>query len=613
MNKNIKLSLIALTIISTNATAEESLEDITVTATNKLSQDIKKSTAQVSVITAEEIEERGYRSVPEVLSHSSGFAFASNGGMGQASSMYFRGFGASDILVMIDGIPMTDYTQPSPASALEHISLDNVAQIEIVKGAQSGIWGSNAVAGVINIVTKANKRSDYGNIKLKAGSHSTHDISIDVSKSTDKIGVYMGGTILDTDGISALTPRDAEADKYKRKEFHLRATLKPSSTSTISYFLHRNKSDFDYDSGTANDTLSNGQSKDSIYGFDYRFKGEKLSVEAKASSNTIKRLYNSSFGPFNTEGRRTNLSLTGDYQLTANKELLVGAEHTTNSGKSTFSPKNSFKNSALFASYSQTIDSFLGAKTTLNAVVRYDSFDKFDNKTTYRVGFRRECEAIDGLHSAVNVYTAYKAPSITQYSNAIGTLKPESTDGYDISIGYKKLINITYFKNKKKDKITASYDPVTYVAKYSNTGDGATKDGVEISGEYSFGDSGFILGANATYMIDNKDDAGKKIQRVPKKSANLFLDYYFGEESHIGVSARYVGERRDVYYAPITYTPTDVTLGSYTTVDMTYNTKIGDNLSLSITAKNILDKQYETVKGYSTEGRSVYASVSYKF
>jgi len=610
-----KLSLIALLVLSNHALAEETLEEIIVTSTNKLSQSIKNTTANVTIITAQDIQSRGYQSVSEILSHTSGFAAASNGGAGQTSAIYLRGFGASDILVLVDGIAMTDYTQPSPSAALEHISVDNIQRVEIVKGAQSGIWGANATAGVINIITKSNAHSSYAKIKLKAGSNSTKGIGIEISKSSEQTSLYLSANVMDTDGFSALSPKNAEDDGYRNAEFHLRASVNPSSNSRISYFMHNNKSNFDYDSGFADDNASTGESKQTLYGFDYKYQDDSLSVQAKASSNTIDRVYNGSYGPFITKGKSTNLSLTAGYDLSHNQNIVAGIEKTKNQGETTYSPKKEFKNSAIFASYTGTIDDFLGAKTTLNATLRYDDFDKFDNKSTYRFGIKRECVAIDGLHSSINIYSAYKAPSITQFSNALGTLKPESTEGYEVSIGYQRYITATYFRNTTKDKIIANYNPTDPYAPptYSNSGDGATIDGIELEGEYAFGDSGFIISANITHLIKDEDDSGKKLLRVPTDSANLSLDYYFADESHIGLMAQYVGKRRDVYYDPITWTQSDVTLEGYTTLNLSYNTQIGDNLALSVHAKNILNKEYETVKGYSTGGRSFYATAEYKF
>ncbi len=619
MKKTVYSAITAALIISPLSGAED-IGEIVVTSTSKLPQKLSRTTANVTVITAEDIEERGYQSVTEVLSRISGLTFASNGGAGQTGSVFVRGLKGDNILILIDGIPLTDYTQPSSAASLEHISIESIKQIEVIKGGQSGIWGASAAAGTINIVTKGGSKN-YGSVKIKAGSHGTKGVGFGISKVFDAGSIYLGGNILDTDGFSAIAPADAEADGYRNKDAHIKTSLNIDNYNKVSFFYHSYNGKFDFDSSSnANDTLSKGDSDQQILGLEYEYSKESLAINAKISKRDIKRHLEGtgSWGSwvYDTEGSSTSYSIVANYNFSENQSLTMAAEHTKNkaSTDSGFGvTAESFKNSAITADYSHTVNELLGAKTTFNAVLRYDKFDKFDDKATYRFGIKRECMEIDGLHASANIYTGYKAPSLFQFSNASGTLKPESIQGYELSIGYKKLLNITYFSNKIKDKIDSVYDPTTFTTNYFNNGDGVKVTGIELSGEYSFGESGFITGFNLTHMIDYQDENGKDLQRIPQNSISAYLDYYFAEDSHIGIMANYVGKRRDIYYDPATSAQTDVMLDSYTTVDITYNTKISDSLNLTISAKNIFDKQYETVKGYSTEGRSIYATMEYRF
>ncbi len=615
--KKTTLSIFTASLLLSPAFGAQDLGEVVVTSSSKLPQKIKDTTQNVTIVTAEDIQEKGYQSVPEVLSHTAGFVVTSNGGAGQTTSVFVRGLKSDNLLVLLDGVPLTDYTQPSAAAALEHISIDSIKKIEIIKGGQSGIWGAGAAAGTINIITKGGSK-DSATISLKAGSHSTKDAGFDVSKNFKAGSLSLGVHWLDTDGISALAARNAEKDGYKNLNYYLKGKFNINTNNEASIFVRRDYGKFDYDNGNANDKISHGKSDQKLYGIDYKYTNNALSVDAKVSQRKIDRSYIGANSTYNTTGKSTQASLTADYKFSDKNSLTVGAEHTINradtlsvSSFGTTPNKAKFKNSALFASYTQRVNSLLGADTTFNLVARYDDFDKFKNKTTYRFGIKRECKIVKGLHSAANVYTGYKAPSLYQFSNASAELKPESTQGFDISMGYKKYINFTYFSNKIKDKITSSYNPTTHKTNYFNAGDGVKTTGLEVSSEYAFGDSGFVLGANWTHMFKYKDNKGKKAQRIPQNSGSIYLDYYFGEASHIGVIANYVGKRRDVDYSGFPFK--DVTLKSYTTVDLTYNTSINNNFKFNATIKNVLDKKYETVKGYSTEGRSFYANVEYKF
>ncbi len=608
----IKYSIVAISLLQSISWATTDLGDIIVTSVNKTAQKVKKTTANVKVITAKEIKEKGYQSVPEALSHLAGINFASNGGIGQSTSIFIRGLKSDNLLILIDGVPMTDYSQPTPSAAIEHIDINSIDKIEIVKGGQSAVWGANAAAGTINIITKGsqNKNSIY----IKAGSHNTKGAGFDISKSNQKGSIYLGANILKSDGISALSGANAEPDGYENKNIHLKASYNINNSSKVYLFAHAYKAKFDYDTGSADDKSSNGTSDQYLYGAGYKYHNDKLSINAKVAKKDIERVYNSPFGKFDTNATSTILSLTSSYDFTANSKLTLGFEHNKNSSSAGgFAPsKASFTNNNAFISYTHTFEDLLGAKTILNSTLRYDQFDKFANKATYKFGFKRECNILPGLHTDGSIYTGYKAPSLYQLSGSTGDLKPESLKGYELSIGYKKLLNITYFSNQIQDRIVGAFDPATFTTKYSNQGSGAKTTGVEISSEIALNDS-IVIGANLTHMFKYQDTTGKDLVRIPQNSINAYLDWYFEENSHIGIIAHYIGARRDITYDPITYTPSDVTLKSYTTIDLTYGTKLTNNLSLSATVKNILNTKYETIKGYSTEGRSIYGKLEYRF
>lgn len=615
--KKITLSIFTATALILPAFGAENLGEVVVTSSSKLPQKIKETTQNVTVITAEDIKERGYQSVPEVLSHIAGFTVTSNGGAGQTTSVYVRGLSSDNLLVLIDGIPLTDFTAPRAAASLEHINLDSVERIEIIKGGQSGVWGASAAAGTVNIITNSAKK-DKAAVSLKLGSHSTKGVGVDFAKKATLGSFALGVHITDSNGISALAPKSAEKDGYENVNFYLNGEYNINSNNSLSLLMRGDAGKYDFDTNSANDKSSSGKNRQRLYGLEYKYRNGAFSLDSKITHRKLVRESVSSSGSYDSTSKSTQISLTAGYRFNNNSHITFGGEYINNKGKylsvyksifGTFinSSDKKYINRAVYASYTQTIDSLLGADTTFNAVVRYDKFDKFKNKLTYRFGIKRECKVIEGLHSAANIYTGYKAPSIFQYVGAKGKLKPESLKGFDVSIGYKKYINITYFSNKIKDKI--KYNPTTRV--YFNGSDGVKTTGIEVSSEYAFGDSGFVLGANWTHMFKYLDSNGKKAQKVPQNSASLYLDYYFGEASHIGVIANYVGKRRDVDYSSWPFK--DVTLKSYTTVDLTYNTTFSNNLKLNVTLKNIFDKNYQTVYNYNTEGRSVYANLEYRF
>ncbi|MGB5793950.1 TonB-dependent receptor, partial [Poseidonibacter sp.] len=150
MQKKISTSLVASLLIATNLYSNENLETITVTSATKSTQSIKDVTSNVEVITKDEIEERHFTTVSEALNTLAGINVISNGGIGNTSSVFLRGMSSKRILVLIDGIKVNDVTSSSGAQ-FEHLLINEIEKIEVIKGAQSGIWGADASAGVINI------------------------------------------------------------------------------------------------------------------------------------------------------------------------------------------------------------------------------------------------------------------------------------------------------------------------------------------------------------------------------------------------------------------------------------------------------------------------------
>jgi len=612
------VALLSATILhaapaDTNTSTDTNPDDlgvINVIAADRISTPLKDTTANVTVITAEEIKERGYQTLSDAVSRISGFAAASNGGPGQTSGLYLRGMGSGDILILLDGIPLKDPTDPSFSAGLAHIRLDDVARIEVVKGAQSGLWGADAAAGVINIVTRSAAPGGHASLRGSYGSYDTWTGGMTLSSSGEIGSFILSGDHFKTQGFSALKPRDAEADSYTNDTLDFKGRLNISPNSSIGIFYHQIQGTFDYDSygfdqnfnlvPLPNDSISNGTFDDRLLGLDYRYRSDTLSVDAKISSNQIDRhMEDLTWGPSDYQGEATRATLSAFYTPDSSRRFGGGVEYNRYEGSSTWSASSSYDNRAIWGSYRQIWDRVLGARTILDLTVRYDDFSTFKNKTTYRIGLKRECQALPGFFTAASLASAYKAPSLYQYTTNTA-LKPESTDSFEISAGYEELIKVTYFRNKVKDRI--DYDFATW--SYFNNPNDYTVDGIEVEGSYRIDTLDTVLSANYTHLFKTDDENGNPILRVPKNSANLFADYYLSETIHLGANLQYVDKRLD--YG-------NKEMGSYTLVNLSYNQQITERLTLSIQAHNIFDRDYETAAGYSTEGRSVYGKMEYRF
>src|SRR5574344_270989 len=215
--KKINVSLVASFLIATNLYSQQtsSLDEITISSATKSEEKLKNVTANVDVITAEDIESRKFKTVIEALNSLSGVSISSNGGIGQTSSVYLRGMDSKRTLVLIDGIRYNDPSGFGGAN-FEHLMINDIERIEVIKGAQSSIWGADASAGVINIITKSSQDGTHGNATIEYGRYNSKIARANISHKNENFDAKLGVTRVDTDGFSAIAPKSSEAKKYEK-------------------------------------------------------------------------------------------------------------------------------------------------------------------------------------------------------------------------------------------------------------------------------------------------------------------------------------------------------------------------------------------------------------
>ena len=614
------LSLITATLLLTNTYADETLEPITIVSSNKTTQSIQKTTSNVSVITSEEIEEKGYQTVAQAINTVAGISVTNSGGLGQQTSFFVRGADSGKVLVLLDGMRLNDPSTTNGTALLDSLTTGNIEQIEIVKGGMSSIWGSNASAGVINIITKEAKDGVHGSLGLSYGSYATKGAEAQLSYKDEKLTAQVLASYLDTDSFSALAPREAEDDGYTNKNLNLKFGYAFDENNQLNLSYNRIKTDTEYDDSwsadQANDEYSNSTSDQTNYALDYLFTLDNYSATLHASKGEYDRDYFTTgfFGDGHNVYKSTlkEYALINAYAYTSGKAVL-GFEYKDIDGFNQYNTfpdsQSDYTNKAVYISNLYDIDE----NTLLETNLRYDNYDEFDNKTTYKIGVKHHYNYLEGFITSANYYTSYDAPSAYQLANAAfgSLLKPSYTEGYDISAGYKELLTLTYFHNTVEDSIDYISDPITFVGGYTNI-DGRSKfSGLEIESAYTLETYNLMLSANYTHLFDYEKEDGTDLIRRAKDTLNASISYYTSNEMQFGIDAQYIGDRVDTDGGfPVA---SEVPTGNYTLWNLNFSTEILNNIDLTINAKNIFDKEYQSVYGYATEGRSLYAKVKYSF
>ena len=613
MSKNIPLSLLLVAFISSlHAENQYTLDTISVTASQGTTLNKKDVTDSVIVITKEALEESRITTLNEALSKLGGISMTQNGGAGKSASMFMRGMSSKRILVLIDGVR---YNNPTSFSGAEfsQIMLYNVEQIEIIKGGQSGVWGSEASAGVINIITNKAKKGFHSAFNAEYGSFETQKSSLQLSYATDSYDVLVNSFIHDTDGISAVEPKKSEVeygkryddlglekDAYTNKSIDAKLGYNITDSDRVALSIQATNALNYYDGGsgiTKDNTLPSQYLQNRFYNLNYSHKDSLNDFKLNYNSSTFKREIVGTYGNSQYIGSVDEIKIDDTISYMEDSFLRVGASYQKFEQEEV--TEGVTKNYSAISAFSTNYNK-LSTQTIITESIRYDRYDEFDNSLTAKFGAKQFI--YNDIFVSTNIGTGYNAPTLGQLYGKWGAnpdLKPEKSLTSELTIA-NNTVSLTAFYNEIKDLI--EYD---WTDGYMQA-DGKSKfKGVELAYEDFLFDT---LGLNATYTyVKTEDSEGKELARRPKNQIDANMIYYMNDSFDLGLRGQYIGERYD------SADKQDAQTGKYTLVDFTTNYKVDSNFSFYAKINNLSDKYYQSVDGYATAGRSFYLGFNAKY
>jgi len=601
MQKKISTSLVASFLLATtNLFSAQSLETITVTSATKSEQSLKDVTSNVEVITKEEIAERHFTGVSEALSTLSGVSIISNGGVGQSDSLFIRGVDSKRILILVDGVR---YNEPAGLSGapLAQLSIDDIEQIEVIKGAQSGIWGADASGGVVNIITSSAKKGLHGTASTEIGSFNTKKYSTTISNRTDLGYLKLNANRTDIRGFSAFEAKKNSANYGKRWDelgyerdgsenntYSIQGGLNLTDNDEINLSYKKINAKYDYDSATSDSSLNKTDLNHFFKTANYIHTAEKYNIKLNAQQSKFDRTQNT----FEAKSLVNEFGIQSTINYVENANLVLGAnkqnfEHLTD--------KLKYQTDGLFVSNSNTFD-----KLVLSQALRYDNNSKFEEKVTGKVGAKYNFT--EDLSTSTNYGTAYNAPTLSNLSYT-PTLKPETSESYDVNAEYRNF-RITYFENRISDMIeyVANSWPNT---RYENLDGETTLKGYELAYKKDVLEDTF-LNLNFTHLsaLDNNKN---ELARRAKDQIGYGVDYYGISKFHFNINGYYVGDRYDAA------NKTGAQTGNYAVWNSVINYEINKTFSTYVKIDNLFDKYYQTIDGYATAERSGYLGLKASF
>ncbi|GKT11325.1 MAG: vitamin B12 transporter [Thiomicrorhabdus sp.] len=566
-----KLSVAILTTLSSTTTLAVSteLDRVYVTA-NHIQQTSHSVTANSTIITSEEIDANHFRTIDDALRSIAGINIVRNGGLGTSTSVQVRGQSNQSLLVLINGTEMTN-TMGTGGAIMGNLLLSNVERIEVLKGPQSGIWGANASAGVINIITKQAQLGTQGSVTAETGSFGHKKLAVNLSSATQEGDFSVGFSELSSNGFSAVkiyetNHDDFENDSFIQTDFSLNMGINISKKHRVELLVKTANGLTDYDYTSDPDKVVSSTYQNTLRKLQYLYTKEAFESTLFISQNKITQY---------KDALINNYGIKGGYSYAADQSLgfIASATQFVNSANN-----ENYHNSGIGLS---NTNQFNNKKLIITESIRSDLYNQFDNKVTGKLGIKNYFT--DDLYISANVGSAYNAPTLFQLTyGATNNLQPEETQGFDLSIGAYGL-ELSYYQSNTKNLIQYGG---TYPADYYENLVGTSKfEGIEAA-YHRYLDTLNTNVALSLYQGSAKDDNSEWLARRAEQTAALNLSYDGFDKLEIGVNTRYVGTMYDKANQAGAQT------GEYFVTDLNLNYEATQNLTVYANILNILNEDY---------------------
>jgi vitamin B12 transporter len=616
--------------ISENKNLRESEVPEIVISAERMPYPKSKVASSVTVINAAEIEQSQKTTVFEVLRGVPGLDVVQSGGPGGNVSVFMRGANSEHTLVIVDGIEANDPISPTRAFDFANFSVDNIEKIEIIRGPQSVLYGSDAIGGVILITTKQGQGEKTSSITVEGGSFGSFSERGQVSGSTDTTNYSFAASQQNRDGFSSAGQQfgNSEDDGYRATNVSALVSNKLTDNIESSFNLRYTnaRSELDNFGGafgddpnrvlTDNQLLSRAQLKANFldnkltqkigYTFTNQWYDDNNPIN---SADSLDSLFS------NYTGKQRKFDFQNSYSVNDSLDFVAGYENETETGSS-----STLSNSS-FGPYSDILDDrsvttngyYLQAKHVYEDLLvstfggRVDSHSLFGTQETWKAG---PALLLGYTKLSATAGTGYKAPSIFQLYSSFGNqnLRPEESFGWDIGVEQtfgknKSTVGITYFNNDFDNLIT--FNPSTFVSENIAN---AKSQGIEVYTSYQILNS-IKLDAAYTFTDTEDKNTGKELLRRARNKGRIAIRFDASEKLELGTEILFNGQRLDNDFS--TFPAADVDLAGYSLVNLTSRYRLNDMISIFGRIDNLLDKRYEEVKGFGVPGASAFGGVKF--
>ena len=578
---------------------------ITVTA-NGLGTDLRNTGQSVTVIGREEIETIQGADPARALARVPGLSLSRSGGVGTVTSVNVRGANPDQLLVLVDGVRVADQASPSGGFDFGNLLLGTAGKIDVLRGSNSTIWGSEAVGGVIDISTRAERGMTAS---VEYGSRDTLFASAAAGAGNDNAFIGLTGSWFETDGFSAAAS-GTEADGSK--QFAIGSSAFLNLTPSLELFAHGNfaEGDVEIDGFPAPDFVladTDDTQKTTRYWGDVgvAYYGNDLTLRAAYSLSDTKRANRDGSGAetFASDGRSDRISLRGEYRLLGGLSLAFGGDHEWTEFETSFDTAAETEISGAYAQLGWVM-----GRLAAHAGARVDDHEQFGTHVSFggdvSYGFGSDWR----LRASVG--EGFKAPTLYQLLSFYGNteLEPEESTSYDLGVekgqrGSGLHLALTGFRRDSDNLIGFGFTAERPSGVYLNTAR-ARAQGVEAEAGIDLL-RGLRLAGIYSYVDAEDRTTGLDLARRPNHFGTIYADWHSAFGLGLGADLRIVGPSWD-------NGANTNRLEGYELFDLRASFGIGDNLELFGRVENVFDADYQTVAGYGTAGRSVFGGIRAK-
>lgn len=604
----------------------------------------KEVASSYTIITAADIQRFQYRTVVDALKSVPGMHIVQQGGSGALAYAFTRGGNSNQTLVLLNGQPVSDPSSPSNAFNFAFMTLENVERIEVVRGPQSALYGSQAIGGVVNIITKQGSATPSNTLTVEAGTRGSLNTSITSGGSAGKTSYFASLAAQTTNGNDIVpsryrlnTPEEKDGNEDISGSLQINSVL--SDELTASAFAQfgdaRNDSDTSFGGvGAGAKTIQlflNG----SIEG---KFAGGVWAPKLSASFTQYHRndvdypdIYAVNDSQSNNRGKRFTVNADNTFRFSEWNVTTLGAEYAheefTSNGylfipDPIFGDYLSVADSAASTSSTAVYGSDhvdLGGRFFATVSGRYDMPKDFDKQFTYSVAPGYYVEETDTRFTA-SYGTAFKVPALferygftaTTYGDYHGNpnLRPEKSRGWEVGVdqglfGDYAKIGVTYFKSRIEDAVTQD-------AFFTTSINNPTFDA---SGVESYIEVDPLPSLSArldyTYTLIDKGEAANPILRRPRHMVNGTIGWQIDEKTDLGFNVEWVADYFDVYNSPVVFGIFKAS--PYAVVNISGSHQLTDSVKLTARINNLLNAEYEPADGFQAQGIEAFAGIAYTF